>query len=228
MRSKNSILEKFRSDSGFTFIEATISVVLISLIFLSFTVSMLAFREWVDRSWAVRVMDQYAHDYMNYLHNLMQTGKQMVPDPNTGQLDNFQIQFLDRDPFTKLTRDTIRYHFSADKEDLVQVRLGNTATKEFYYFRTKGREKFPPPGWLEEYKIQILEFRFFDNDALEPEREDAQLLTDVYDQAMVRLNLKLLLERNRGIWEEGEVSDFAMTKEYRMSFFMKNRIEQSD
>lgn len=228
MRSKNSILEKFRSDSGFTFIEATLSVVLISLIFLSFTVSMLAFREWFDRSWAVRVMDQYANDYMNYVHNLMQTGKSLEASPSIGGMDNFQIKVLDRDPFTKTTRDTIRYHFSADKKELMQVRIGNTAAREFYFFRTDGREKFPPPGWHNEYIVKVTEFTFMDNDDLEREPEDAQLLSELYDQAMVRLNLKLLIERNRGIWEEGEFSDFYMTKEYRMSFFMKNRIEQVD
>ena len=44
-----------KNDAGFTFIEATISVVLISLIFLAFTISILAFREWTDRSWTIRV-----------------------------------------------------------------------------------------------------------------------------------------------------------------------------
>jgi hypothetical protein len=231
MKSKNEILKKFHRDAGFTFIEATISVVLISLIFLSFTVSMLAFREWMDRSWAVRTMDQYAHDVMDYLHNLMQVSKEVGSSPVQQQLNNFEFKILDLDPYTKTTRDTIRYFFSGNKSELVKVKLGEAAAKEFYNFRTGGREVFPPRGWDDNYKVELLQFKFWDAGGADyyREREDDQLLSDMYDKAMVRVEIQLQLLRDRDVWEPGEVGQpFFMTKKYQMSFFMKNVIEQSD
>jgi len=58
-------------DEGWNFIEATFSVVLLSIVFLGFTISILATREWMERRWAIRLMDEYGQNIMVRADSLM-------------------------------------------------------------------------------------------------------------------------------------------------------------
>ncbi len=102
-----------RSDSGWTLLEATISVVLISLIFLGFTVSTLSFREWMDRSWAIRVVDQYANDVLSNIDSLMRVGIEITGGPTNG-ISYFTIKVISSDVYETSTVDTVFYNFSAE------------------------------------------------------------------------------------------------------------------
>lgn len=58
---------KLCSDEGFTFIEAILTIVIMSIMMLGLSIVMMAFRDHLDRSWAVRTMDQYGNDVIEAL-----------------------------------------------------------------------------------------------------------------------------------------------------------------
>jgi len=65
------IRHRLRRDEGWTFIEATLSIVIMSIMVLGLTIVILAFKEHLERSWAVRMMDQYGNDVMEIItHDL--------------------------------------------------------------------------------------------------------------------------------------------------------------
>jgi len=101
------------SQRGWTFIEATIGVVLASIIVLGLAVTMMAMRETVDQSMAVRLMDQYGNDMMAHFQNAFETASSFVPiaSQSSGQMDHFELHYVD--PFT--TVDVI-HRYQATRE----------------------------------------------------------------------------------------------------------------
>jgi hypothetical protein len=88
------------SERGWTFIEATIGAVLASVIVLGLAVTMMAMRETVDRSLAIRIMDQYGNNVMKHFETAFETANVYVtvPSQSSGQMDMFELHY--RDPFT--------------------------------------------------------------------------------------------------------------------------------
>jgi type II secretory pathway pseudopilin PulG len=87
---------KLRQDErGWTFIEATIAVIIVSMMLLGLAVTMMAMRESIDRSLSIRVMDQYGNDMMTYFQNQLENAFDFVhvPAPSSGQWDHCQIIF---------------------------------------------------------------------------------------------------------------------------------------
>jgi len=84
-------------ERGWTFIEATIGVVLASILLLGFTLTIMAMRESIDRSLSIRVMDQYGNDMMKYFENNLENAWsfQRVATGTSGQMDRFIITFTD-------------------------------------------------------------------------------------------------------------------------------------
>jgi len=110
MRERDHIWDAQR---GWTFIEATIGVVLASIIVLGLAVTMMAMRETVDQGLAVRVMDQYGNDMMAHFQNVFETATSFVPiaSQSSGQMDHFEIHYVD--PFSHV--DTI-HRYQATRE----------------------------------------------------------------------------------------------------------------
>ncbi len=88
------------SERGWTFIEATMGVILTSILVLGLAVTMLAMRETMDRSLAIRIMDQYGTDIMRHFQRVAETALRVDPiaSQSSGTMDHFDIIY--RDPFT--------------------------------------------------------------------------------------------------------------------------------
>jgi len=84
-------------ERGWTFIEATIGVVLASILMLGLTLTIMAMRETIDRSLSIRVMDQYGNDMMRYFENKLENAWSFVriASGSSGQMDHFEIRFTD-------------------------------------------------------------------------------------------------------------------------------------
>jgi len=95
----NLTKSRWSGDSGWTFIEATLSVVIMSIMVLGLTIVLMAFREHLDRSWAVRVMDQYGNDVVerltHELRNAVDLSVRRVVSGRQIMLDQIDIVYLD-------------------------------------------------------------------------------------------------------------------------------------
>jgi len=86
---------KFRRDDGWTFIEATISIVIMAIMVLGLTIVLLAFREQLDRSWAVRVMDQYGNDVIEQLTHELRNATDVEVRGGVGNTSRIDVKYLD-------------------------------------------------------------------------------------------------------------------------------------
>ncbi len=86
---------KFRRDDGWTFIEATISIVIMAIMVLGLTIVLLAFREQLDRSWAVRVMDQYGNDVIEQLTHELRNATDVEVRGSVGNTHRIDVKYLD-------------------------------------------------------------------------------------------------------------------------------------
>lgn len=96
MISKNS---HWISERGWTFIEATMGVILMSILVLGLAVTILAMRDTMDRSLTIRVMDQYGNDVMRHFQIIFENavGVDLIASQSSGNMDHFRVQY--RDPF---------------------------------------------------------------------------------------------------------------------------------
>jgi hypothetical protein len=86
---------KLNRDEGFTFIEATLAVVLISIMVLGLTIVMLAFKEHLDRSWAIRTMDQYGNDVIENLTHELRNAIDVTVRNGQGNTHRITVEHLD-------------------------------------------------------------------------------------------------------------------------------------
>ncbi|MCF7810950.1 hypothetical protein K9N50_08165 [bacterium] len=91
MRLMNRLYSK---DEGWTFVEAMLAVVIMAIMVLGLTVMLMAFREHLDRSWAVRTMDQYGNDVVERLTHSLRNGINV--QVNT-RINNYSIKIDDID-----------------------------------------------------------------------------------------------------------------------------------
>ena len=89
------IRKRLSRDGGWTFIEATISVVLMSIMVLGLTIVLMAFREHLDRSWAIRVMDQYGNDVIERLTHELRNAVDVNVRTGSRNTHKIDIQYLD-------------------------------------------------------------------------------------------------------------------------------------
>jgi hypothetical protein len=82
-------------DGGWTFIEATLSIVIISIMVLGMTIVLMAFREHLNRSWAVRTMDQYGNDVVERLTHQLRNATDVTVRPGGRNTSRIDIEFLD-------------------------------------------------------------------------------------------------------------------------------------
>ena len=88
------------SERGWTFIEATMGVILTSILVLGLAVTILAMRETMDRSLAIRVMDQYGTDIMRHFQRESESALDIRPivSQSSGNMVHFDLMY--RDPFS--------------------------------------------------------------------------------------------------------------------------------
>lgn len=80
---------------GFTLIETLIALVIMSVMFIGFRYTMLAFTEQINRSYSERQLEQYGNTMVEYLaRNLINAKKIYVP-PNSGELGSFTAFYDD-------------------------------------------------------------------------------------------------------------------------------------
>ncbi len=89
------IKHKLPRDEGWTFIEAILSVVIMTIMVLGLTIVMLAFKEHLDRSWAIRVMDQFGNDVVERLSHEMRNALDIELFNGPGETDAIDITYLD-------------------------------------------------------------------------------------------------------------------------------------
>lgn len=92
---KNDWRRKFAQDDGWTFIEATMTIVLASVMILGLTITLLAFKEQLDRSWAIRTMDQYANDVVENISHDLRNATEVRVRAGAGNTSRVEIDFLD-------------------------------------------------------------------------------------------------------------------------------------
>lgn len=90
-----TLRKKVARDDGWTFIEATLAIVVISVMVLGLTIVLMAFREHLDRSWAVRVMDQYGNDVIEQLTHELRNATDISVRPGPRDTHKIEITLLD-------------------------------------------------------------------------------------------------------------------------------------
>jgi len=86
---------RWRRDDGWTFIEATLAIVIMAIMVLGLTIVLMAFREQLDRSWAVRVMDQYGNDVIENLTHDLRNATDVSVRPGNGNTSRIDVKYLD-------------------------------------------------------------------------------------------------------------------------------------
>jgi hypothetical protein len=91
-----AIRRKIWRDEGWTFIEATLSIVIMTIMVLGLTILMLAFKEHLDRSWAVRTMDQYGNDMLEVIAHDLRNANDATVSKDTDFFDKLNIHTVDK------------------------------------------------------------------------------------------------------------------------------------
>jgi len=215
--SKRGIIASLRNDEGWTLIEALISLFLITILFLGFTVSLLAFREWINRSWAIRVMDQYANDVFSRLDAYLRDAHRVDLLPPQNGLGRFQLLHLQFDIYDMSYVDTLRTTFSADPQNGISIAEGNAAPKAF-------DEDVPFDAWKDEHNFRIERFDYIPGTMLYPEQSVS------FRNATGQIKMTIGYERPREVsTPEGTVKrEYVFRKEYTLTAFLKNYINKPD
>jgi hypothetical protein len=140
----NRLRAACRRDDGWTFIEATLAIVLTAIMILGLSIVLMAFREQLDRSWAVRVMDQYGNDVVENLSHDLRNATDIVVGPGPGLTNRIDITYLE--PVRK--NDLLLTRWSADLRTMRIVR-GNDLVDP----------TFPPNNLGRGENYEIVEFR---------------------------------------------------------------------
>jgi len=82
-------------DDGWTFIEATLTIVIASIMALGLAITLLAFKEQLDRSMAIRTMDQYANDVLEELTHDLRNATAVRINSGAANTSRVEIDLLD-------------------------------------------------------------------------------------------------------------------------------------
>jgi len=195
-------------DEGWTLIEATISVVIMAIMVLGLTIVLLAFREQLDRSWAIRVMDQYGNDVMEDLTHDLRNATEVTVRPSTGKTSRVDIKYLD--PIRHELLLTSRY-----RADLRNVRI-----------EKDGRALdplFPPRNLGQGESYEIVQFTltpYGEDTPNNQERVDSFRRNAKFMSASWDIRFKLRYNRKATI-NDGD-RDWSVTKEYFNRVYVRN------
>lgn len=202
---------RLRRDDGWTFIEATISIVLMAIMVLGLTIVLLAFREQLDRSWAVRVMDQYGNDVIEQLTHELRNATDVVVRSGNGNTSRIDITYLD-----PIRHDLFRT--AKWRADLRNVRIykGDTGNEEV-------DPAFPPLDMGRGETYEILQFTLTQYGVETPnqwERQDRVRRKEAFLNAAYDIRFKL--RYNRRAIDVGD-HDWTVEREYYNRVYMRNK-----
>ncbi|MBC8465421.1 hypothetical protein H8D57_00185 [bacterium] len=198
---------KLERDDGWTIMEAVLTIVIMSIMVIGLSIVLMAFREHLDRSWSVRVMDQYGNDVIEQLAHQLRNAVDVDVRNGWGNTHRIDVKLLD--PYVH------------DRFDLKQWRVDPRAGTVLVNNRPLDLS-FPPsaPGRGESY--QIMEF------TLNPygtatkslqERQDSFRRNESFQDATWDIRFKL--RYNRAAVNPGE-RNWAYEKEYYNRVYMRN------
>lgn len=199
-----------RGDGGWTFIEATLAVVIMAIMILGLTITLLAFRLHLDRSWAVRVMDQYGNDVVENLAHELRNAVDVFVRAGVGNTHRIDVKYLD--PY----RHNL-FHTTTWYADLRNSRImAGTPPRPIDPF-------FPPSRLKRGEKYVIEEFtlnKYGTNTSSRWEERDALVRKREFLDATWDIKLRLRYEQ-RPVYP-GQKS-WSFTKEYTQRVYMKNK-----
>jgi hypothetical protein len=209
-----SLRRALRRDDGWNFMEATMSVVLLTIVFLGLTITLLAFREWMTRAWTIRVMDQYANDIASHFHFMLTNTREITQDPSQYGLGAFNMKVVNfdfSDPYD-FVKGITNYHYSARPNLGIFRADGNTASNKL-------QVDFPPPGWKNQHKFVFTEFGCWLGSP------PSEMRSNAFDSSMVKIALSIQYQRPRRVEGSGGILQnrtYTLEKHYLISGFMKN------
>jgi len=207
-------------DEGWTFIEAALSVLLITVVFLGFTVALLAFREMFNRAWATRIMDQYASDFSAELRKRLRSASSIALDPAQYGLGSCRIivPIYDfRSTMGNVVFGDTTYHFSVHPTEGIRIGLNNTPPQQYDW-------EFTHPDWKQKHIFHVTLFNYYPGAYMEPGRQP------YFYESMAKIRFRIRYERPRKVEApQGLTSmEYVLEKDYTVSGFMKNHIDQPD
>lgn len=205
----NALAMKLRRDGGWTFIETTISIVIMAIMVLGLTIVLLAFREQLDRSWAVRVMDQYGNDVIEQLTHELRNATNVQVRGSAGNTNAIDVEYLD--PIRHNIFRTSRW-----RADLRNVRI------------TKGNNDlidptFPPTRLGAGESYEILQFTlvpYAEDSPNQWERQDRNRRKQSFLDAAYDIRFKL--KYKRASTEIGGRT-YSVEKEYFNRVYVRNK-----
>ncbi|HHE46706.1 MAG TPA: hypothetical protein ENL08_03250 [Bacteroidetes bacterium] len=195
-------------DGGWTFVEAMLSVVIMSIMVLGLTIVLMAFREHLDRSWSIRVMDQYGNDVIERLTHELRNAVDVSVRNSYGNTQEIIISYLDPNCLDR----TYKHRWRADLHTN-QIKVDNAPIDPF----------FPPrkPGRGESY--QILQFTLTKFGVLTPnpdENREAHFRNQAFLNATYDIRFKV--RYNRNAINPGE-RNWSYEKEYSNRVYLRNK-----
>lgn len=200
---------RIKQDEGWTFIEATLTIVLASIMALGLAITLLAFKEQIDRSWAIRVMDQTGTNIVEQLTHDLRNAVDVSVRGGTGNTSRVELQLLD----------------PLRKSDAKQTVLWRADPRQVKFWRgNKIIEKdFPPTnlGYGEGYQIVRFTVSNFgdyrDNEAWA--RVDMPARSDAFIGATFDINLTLRYTRAKSMARQ---YGWTYEKEYTNRVYARN------
>jgi len=200
--------QSYRRDEGWTFIEATISIVIMAIMVLGLTIVLLAFREQLDKSWAVRVMDQYGNDVIEQLTHDLRNATDVTVGGGNGNTSRIDVIYLD--PIYHNLFRTARWR--ADLRNMRITREGDAVDP-----------LFPPQKMARGESYEIVEFTLKQFGYESPnswERVDAARRKAAFLNAAYDIRFKL--RYNRNAIDVGD-HNWMVEKEYTNRVYMRNK-----
>ncbi|MBM3328782.1 MAG: hypothetical protein FJY67_04800 [Calditrichaeota bacterium] len=209
----NALRKRLAREDGWTFIEATLAVVIMSVMVLGLTIVMLAFREHLDRSWAVRSMDQYGNDVLeNLTHDLRNAVDIEVAGGDNSPYHRVQVKFLnpyshDRFDYNNWRVDTRSNRVIVNNRELQpyfpprNLRRGESYVIEQFTLTPYGKETLfaKPEGW---------------------ERADALRRDPKFTNAAYEIRFKIRYNRNAMYTDD---VNWSYTREYFNRVYLRNK-----
>ncbi len=205
----NALSLKYRRDDGWTFIEATISIVIMAIMVLGLTIVLLAFREQLDRSWAVRVMDQYGNDVIEQLTHELRNATDVTVRGAAGNTSRIDVTYLDPVRHNLF----LQSHWRADLRN-IRITHGNNELID---------PSFPPQQLGRGESYEITQFTLVQYAADSPnqwERQDRTRRKQSFLEAAYDIRFKL--RYNRNAIDVGE-RDWKVEKEYFNRVYIRNK-----
>lgn len=200
---------RLAQDDGWNIIEAVLTIVLGAIMALGLAITLLAFKEQIDRSWAVRLMDQTANNIVEQLTHDIRNAVDVTVRGGTGNTSRIECKILD----------------PLRKSDAQQTVLWRADTRQTRFWRgNKVLERdFPPTnlGFGESYQIVRFTVSTFgankDNETWA--RVDMPGRSDAFVDAMFDINLTMRYTRSKNM---ARTYGWTFEKEYTNRVYARN------